>query len=102
MFLELEETVNYLRVDIDKDDSQYAEEIKLIKSCMLAAEKYLENATGIVYKEKDSNGNAIDYSEEKLFLLPLVADMYERRQPTISKEAGFIWQSTILQLSLKE
>ena len=90
----LEEVKNYLRVDIDDDDL-------LITNCLKAATAYLENATGWKYHEKDESGNKIDCELEKLLILQLVADMYEKRQAAVSKDAGFIYHSIILQLQLK-
>lgn len=90
----LEEVKNYLRVDIDDDDL-------LIENCLTAATAYLKNATGWEYHETDEEGNKIDCELEKIFILQLVADMYEKRQAAVAKNVGFTYQSTILQLQLK-
>lgn len=90
----LDEVKNYLRVDIDEDD-------KLISDCLNAAISYLENATSWKYHEKDEAGNKIDCELEKIFILQLVADMYEVRKPIVAQNAGFIYHSMILQLQLK-
>lgn len=90
----LEEVKNYLRVDIDDDDL-------LITNCYKAAVAYLENATGWKYHEKDEKGVKIDCELEKVFILQLVADMYEKRTPAVGKNVGFVYNSIILQLQLK-
>lgn len=90
----LDEVKNYLRVDIDEDD-------RLISDCLNAAISYLENATSWKYHEKDEAGNKIDCELEKIFILQLVADMYETRKAVVPQNAGYVYHSTILQLQLK-
>ena len=90
----LEEIKNYLRVDIDDDD-------RLITNCYKAAVSYLENATGWRYHEKNEAGENEDIELEKIFILQLVADMYEKRTPAVNKDVGFVYHSIILQLQLK-
>ena len=55
MILTLDEVKNHLRVDLNEDDG-------LIKNLIIAAQQYLENATGKEYPETDSEGKEIDYA----------------------------------------
>lgn len=87
--MDLEKVKNYLRVDYNEDDD-------LIKRCTTAAIAYLKNATEIVYHDTEAGGL------EEIFILQLIADMYEKREPSVPKDAGYIYQSIILQLSLKD
>lgn len=93
--MNIQEVKNYLRSDIEDDEDTDKKEEKLITDCIAAAKAYLFNATGIEYHDTDEE------SLEKTFLLQLIADMYENRRPSVRPDAGFIWQSIILQLSLK-
>lgn len=105
LIITLEEVKNHLRVDIDDDD-------ELIKTQMAAAFNYLKNATGKEYPEILEDGSTPDYSEEKIYLLMLIAQTYENRKATSSNKASaasgsspddftFIARSLLLQLQLK-
>ena len=105
MILTLDEVKNHLRVDLDDDDA-------LIENLIIAAQQYLENATGKEYPEKDSDGKEIDYSLEKLYLNLLIAYWYENRGATSTNKASaanesapdeftYATRSLLLQLQLK-
>lgn len=105
MILTLDEVKNHLRVDLDDDDA-------LINNLIIAAQQYLENATGKEYPEKDNNGNEIDYSLEKVYMNLLIAYWYENRGATSGNKASaasgsapdeftFATRSLLLQLQLK-
>ena len=105
MILTLDEVKNHLRVDLDDDDA-------LIKNLIIAAQQYLENATGKEYPEKDSDGKEIDYSLEKVYLNLLIAYWYENRGATSTNKASaangsaqdeftYATRSLLLQLQLK-
>lgn len=85
--MDLEDVKNYLKVDYNEDDD-------LIKRCTTAAIAYLENATGVIYHDNEAG------SLEEILVLQLIADMYEKREPSVPKDAGYIYQSIILQISL--
>lgn len=87
--MDLESVKNYLKVDNDEDN-------QLILDIIAAAKAYLLFATGIEYHEENEN-----QSLEKTFLQQLISDMYENRKPSVRQDAGFIWQSIILQLQMK-
>lgn len=102
MILTLEEVKNYLRVDLEEDDT-------LIESLMEAAESYLKNATGKDYPKEDSEGNQPGYELEKVYLKLLIAYWYENRSAVSKgKMSGgavpdaftFSTQSLMLQLQL--
>ena len=105
MILTLGEVKNHLRVDLDDDDA-------LIENLIIAAQQYLENATGKEYTEKDSDGKEIDYSLEKVYLNLLIAYWYENRGATSTNKASaangfapdeftYATRSLLLQLQLK-
>jgi uncharacterized phage protein (predicted DNA packaging) len=102
MILSLDEAKNYLRVDLDDDDT-------LIQSFITAAENYLQNATGKDYPETDDEGNAIPYDLEKVYLNLLIAYWYENRSAAprnkslsgeVPDEFTFATRSLLLQLQL--
>ena len=102
MILTLDEVKNYLRVDLDEDDT-------LIQSFIAAAEAYLKNATGKEYPETDSMGNKIGYELEKVYLNLLIAYWYENRSAAprnkslngdVPDEFTFTTRSLLLQLQL--
>ena len=85
--MDLGDVKNYLKVDHNEDDD-------LIKRCTTAAIAYLKNATGVIYHDNEAG------SLEEILVLQLIADMYEKREPSVPKDAGYIYQSIILQISL--
>jgi len=102
MILTLDEVKNYLRVDLDDDDT-------LIQSFITAAEAYLKNATGKEYPETDSGGNKMAYELEKVYLNLLIAYWYENRSAAprnkslngaVPDEFTFATRSLLLQLQL--
>ena len=105
MILTLDEVKNHLRIDLNEDDG-------LIKNLIIAAQQYLENATGKEYPETDSEGKEIDYSLEKVYLNLLIAYWYENRGATSSNKVSaaggsvpdeftYSTRSLLLQLKLK-
>ena len=102
MILTLDEVKNYLRVDLDDDDT-------LIQSFIMAAEAYLKNVTGKEYPETDSGGNKMAYELEKVYLNLLIAYWYENRSAAprnkslnglVPDEFTFATRSLLLQLQL--
>lgn len=102
MILTLDEVKNYLRVDLDDDDT-------LIQSFIMAAEAYLKNVTGKEYPETDSGGNKMAYELEKVYLNLLIAYWYENRSAAprnkslngmVPDEFTFTTRSLLLQLQL--
>lgn len=87
--MDLDQIKLYLKVDIDEDND-------LINGCANAAIAYLKNATGIDFNEECDNELA------KIFILQLIADMYEKRTPSVTKDAGYVYQSMLLQLGLEQ
>lgn len=103
MILTKDEVKNYLRVDIEDDDT-------LITTLMAAAEAYLQNATGKEYPEKDEAGNTPDYTLEKVYLNLLIAYWYENRSAAANSKSfngkapddfTYATRSLLLQLQLK-
>lgn len=94
--LDLDHVKLYLKVDYDNDDDIAGDEDRLIQSCISAAIIYLKNATGIDLNNESDNELA------EIYILKMVADMYERREPSAAKSAGFVDQSILLQLSLQK
>lgn len=86
MIVELEETKKWLRIDGEDEDG-------IIQELIRAAEAYLYNATGKVFKETNYLA--------RLFCMVLVADWYENREMIGSKpsyKARFTVQSMLAQL----
>ncbi len=94
--LDLDDVKLYLKVDYDDEDEIAENEDRLIEACLSAAIMYLKNATGVDLESESDNELA------KIYVLKMVADMYERRAPSAEKSAGFVDQSILLQLSLRE
>ncbi|MCI9078985.1 MAG: phage gp6-like head-tail connector protein [Lachnospiraceae bacterium] len=96
MIITLQEIKEYARIDIDEDD-------QLLERFIVAAEEYLENATGKEYPENDSNGNKIDYTLEKIYLQLLISYWYENRAMAgkTGEAFNYMTKSLLLQLQLK-
>lgn len=94
----LDEAKNYLRVDIDEDDS-------LISMMLQSAEQHLKNATGYTYEDTEKQ-----YAQEKLYILLLVGYWYENRSAganarsfnggKIPDEFTYATRSLLLQLQM--
>ncbi|MEK5038913.1 head-tail connector protein [Sporosarcina sp. FSL K6-3457] len=87
MILTLEETKEWLRVDIEDDDS-------MIRMLTEAAEAYLKNATGKDFDETNK--------QAKLFCLVLVMDWYENREMNnfrVGEKVRYTVESMIAQLT---
>lgn len=89
----LQEIKDYLRIDIEEDDS-------LLQTLLVAAVGYLKNATGKEYPATDEEGNAVNYELEKIYLKLLIAYWYENRTPVrkVGEEFSQMTKSLMLQL----
>ncbi len=90
----LNEVKQYSRIDVEDDD-------ELLKTMIVAAEKYLKNATGKEYPETDEQGIQMDYSLEKIYLQLLITHWYEQRSPIGKVGEGFSYSTKSLMLQLQ-
>lgn len=97
MIITLQEVKEYARIDIDDDDQL------LQNTLMPAAVEYLKNATGKDYPLTDEEGNAINYTLEKIYLQLLIAYWYEHRAPVgkVGEDFTYSTKSIMLQLQSK-
>ena len=75
MAISLEETKDFLRITYDNDDNYINELISM-------AEKYIEEQTGVEYKEDDK--------VYKIAILQVVAHFYDKRESVSEKNAVIV------------